>query len=168
MRAALLSIALLLSLGCASEPAPSPVAVLGSAPDVATLAGTWHGSYWSAVTGRSGAIRFELRANGQEASGAVWMTPAPRSMSQGGSETASDGARGSRELQIRFVRVSAGEVKGTLEPYLDPDCGCRLSTSFAGKLDGDRIEGAYTTTGDVGHEVTDGKWEVKRSPAAKP
>jgi len=156
-----LSVPLLLLLGCASEPPPPPVTVLGTHQAVAALAGAWRGEYSSVATGRSGVIRFELLATTEEASGAVWMSPA----FHGAADPRTDAGtrRGPQELHIRFVRaLDAGNLTGTLEAYRDPECDCQLSTTFTGKLAGDVIAGTYTTQGPLGHAVTDGRWRVER------
>jgi hypothetical protein len=45
-------------------------------------------------------------------------------------------------LRIRFVRVAGGGVSGTLAPYTDPVCGCKLVTTFEGSFTGpNTIEG---------------------------
>jgi hypothetical protein len=48
-------------------------------------------------------------------------------------------------LTINFVRVSAGIVTGTIDPYRSPDCSCLLLTVFRGRLTGERIEGEFVS-----------------------
>jgi hypothetical protein len=152
---------LLLLLGCASTP-PPPVPVGGDEAALAALDGEWHGEYWSGSTGRRGSIRFRMESDAHAAWGDVWMSPAPHAPSAaepGGPSTA--GA--AEPLQIRFVRVAAGVVSGTLEPYRDPECSCMVSTTFHGTIAGDAIRGTYTTRGPRGHLETGGEWEARRA-----
>jgi len=146
-----------------SAPAP-PVAVVGEASG---FAGKWLGEYWSADTARRGSIRFELRADGSGARGDVWMyaPPSPLDRMNGASL-----APVAEAIPIRFVRLDAsGAVRGTLEPYRDPDCGCMLTTTFEGKLRDGRIAGEFSSRDGDLHPVTHGQWEVHRvAPADAP
>jgi hypothetical protein len=156
---------LLVVLGCASSTPPPPVLVVGAPEAIGALAGAWRGEYWSADTGRSGVIRFELQASDEQAWGAVWMSPAHHGADELG--TGATGPHGAQELEIRFVRaLDEGVVMGTLEPYRDPECDCQLSTRFVGKLGGGAIEGTYTTEGPAGHRTTEGRWRVERETTA--
>jgi len=152
----------------ACRTAPSPVPVVGSAADIGTLAGDWEGDYSSPATGRSGSIAFRLVAGRDTAFGDVVMVPAGASrplapaVTPGGPPDAT-GARGATPAQvltIRFVHIAADSVSGTLQPYEGPDCDCTLTTSFAGRVLGDRIEGTFVTRG-AGADQT-GRWTVRR------
>jgi hypothetical protein len=130
------------------------------------LAGAWSGAY-EMTTGsrRSGSIMFELQAGRDTASGTVVMT---FESSDPGHATIPDYAHHMRSLRsqalaISFVRLVGAEVTGTLEPYTDPYCGCRLRTTFTGTVRGSVIEGTFVTVHlDSGH--TDrGRWKVSRS-----
>lgn len=57
-------------------------------------------------------------------------------------------ARSAEVLRIAFVRVGGGEVQGSLEPFTSPECNCRVSAVFRGRVRGagDRIEGTFRTT----------------------
>jgi hypothetical protein len=136
------------------------VAVSGSAGVLRELAGEWRGEYWSAQSRRSGTIRFTLSAQADgSATGEVTMVAEPR---------------GSRDpalpvveaLPIRFVAASDGWVRGALEPYDDPVCGCSLSTTFIGEWRGERISGEFTSRGGDGHPTRSGRWRVRRLPSA--
>jgi hypothetical protein len=70
-------------------------------------------------------------------------------------------ARSADVLRISFVRVAEGQVTGVLEPYVAPDCQCRVTTSFTGTVKGDTIEGTFATRGPEGLEQT-GRWKVSR------
>jgi hypothetical protein len=151
-------------VGCAAAPPPPPVLVTGAPEELGALVGEWSGQYWSVDTNRSGIIRFTLAADGASAHGDVWMSPA-EAHRYGGGEPAPASA-GPEPLEIRFVVVAeGGAVRGTLEPYHDPECGCMVSTTFEGIHDGDRITGTYTTRGGPTHRTTTGRWEVDRVAA---
>lgn len=145
----------LLVLGCAEAPAPQ-VAVSGSATALRELAGEWRGEYWSAESGRRGTIRFTLSAQADgSATGEVTMVAEPRG--RGGQAPPVVEA-----LPIRFVAATDGWVRGALEPYDDPVCGCSLSTTFTGRWRGERIRGEFTSRGGGGHPTQAGRWRVKR------
>ena len=151
---------------CTPTP-PPPVPLAGTARDVAALAGRWEGSYSSAATGRSGSISFTLSATGDSAFGDVIMIPRGlgrplQALDRQGPTGAAGTQPQSAVLTISFVRVAGGRVTGRLAPYADPETGTQLSTTFEGRLDGDTIEGSYTTRGsDTGDSQT-GQWKVTR------
>lgn len=162
--------ALALLTGCASR--PTPVAVIGPTSDLAALVGEWSGEYTSPETGRSGSIVFTLQAGKDTAVGSVVMVPrAPTEPVTPGMGVNQAVVRTNRTqaagelLTIRFVRLEGGHLIGTLDPYRDPDCGCRLTTTFRGVFtDTGTITGTFTSTGSsLGHAPTSGKWTVKRS-----
>jgi hypothetical protein len=64
-------------------------------------------------------------------------------------------------LSIAFVRISGGDVTGTLDPYTDPECQCTVQTTFTGKLRGNTIEGTFVTRGPSAREQA-GRWKVTR------
>ncbi|MGH7547964.1 MAG: hypothetical protein ACREMM_07310 [Gemmatimonadales bacterium] len=68
----------------------------------------------------------------------------------------------SQVLTINFVRVTGGRVSGTLAPYADPETGAKRFTRFEGRLDGDSIEGSYTTTAADSASSQTGQWKVSR------
>ena len=159
--------AVLLSLVLAACGASrSHVPVVGSTNDLSTLAGDWAGDYSSAESGRSGSISFTLRTATDSAFGDVTMIPAglgrPLQPWRGGENVTGAGqVAPSTTLTIRFVRVEAGHVSGTLDPYADPQTGARLLTTFTGQLKGDTITGGYTTRLPSG-ETQSGRWTVQR------
>lgn len=57
-----------------------------------------------------------------------------------------------------------GSITFTLAPYNDPECGCRVITTFSGRFaDANTIEGTYDTRGtSFGHTPSGGKWKVTR------
>ena len=152
--------------GCSWRQTPVPVA--GDTGSIAMLAGSWAGDYSSDQTGRSGNITFELAADKASAYGDILMIAKPGPQQVSGTERMAGAVQIQRAtvepLRIRFVRAESGTITGTLDPYKDPDCGCTLTTTFAGKFTGpDRIEGTFHSRGaDFGHVPADGKWSVTR------
>lgn len=144
----------------------SPVPVVGASTDLSALAGDWAGDYSSAESGRSGSISFTLRAATDSAFGDVTMIPAglgrPLQPWRGGENVTGTGqVAPSTTLTIRFVRVEAGRVSGTLDPYADPQNGQRLLTTFSGQMKGNTIDGTYTTRLPSG-DTQSGRWTVQR------
>lgn len=143
----------------------SPVPLVGAASDMTGLTGEWAGEYNSGESGRSGSITFTLRSAGDSAFGDVVMIPnglgrPVKPYSEGQIAEPSPNAP-TTVLTIRFVRVEAGRVSGTLDPYADPQTGERLFTTFVGDLKGNSIEGSYTTRLQSGVTQT-GRWSVLR------
>jgi hypothetical protein len=71
----------------------------------------------------------------------------------------------SREiLKIQFMRKEGGNLVGTLNPYTDPECRCRVATTFEGRfVDARTIEGTFVTKGlQPGRAPTGGEWKVTR------
>jgi hypothetical protein len=156
------------SLACATKPAP--VTVTGEAVDKASLAGKWTGEYNSPETGRSGSIVFNLSPAGDAANGDVVMIPRGYgkalvpyvgNTSVGGAATQNAGS--SQVLTIKLVRVSGDNVSGVLDAYRDPQCDCPVETTFTGRLNGDTIEGTFTTRGPNSPTPQTGSWRVKRT-----
>jgi hypothetical protein len=139
---------------CSGNPAPVPL--LGDPGDIAQLAGTWMGEYWSPESGRSGSITFSLKAGADTAFGDVLMIPSDQPHTHTGAHPASE------FLAITFVRVDAGRVRGRLDPYRDPVCGCRLETTFDGTIRPDTVAGTYTSRHIEGGDVQHGQWRVIR------
>jgi hypothetical protein len=142
---------------CAANPPPVPV--YGDAEDRADLTGEWTGEYWSAESGRSGSILFLLTEGADSATGDVLMIPASQAehhQHAGGQHPASE------FIAIRFVRVQAGRVRGQLEIYRDPVCGCRLDTTFEGVLRDGTMSGTFTSRHIEGGDVQHGHWRASR------
>jgi hypothetical protein len=144
--------------GCQSPQAPIPV--IG---EIEQLRGAWRGEYWSAQSGRSGTITFDLQATSDTARGDVMMTPAEpvaRMPDPGGIPELSSRPQ---PLTISFVRCSEGGVSGRLDPYRDPVCGCLLLTTFSGRITADTIQGTFVTVHqDMGRKV-EGQWRAVRT-----
>jgi hypothetical protein len=141
-----------------SNPAPT-VAVGGGKSDVSSLSGTWTGTYSSEATGRSGSITFEFKS-GKVGHGDVLMVP------KGGLAPAPAGSDPSQSmpqvLMINFVNAEGGVLTGTMDPYTDPTCACEVQTTFVGTIQGDSIEGTFTTTPNGPAPITTGKWKMTR------
>jgi hypothetical protein len=118
----------------------------GDPEELARLAGTWEGEYQGLDSGRQGPIRFALELGRHTATGEVLMG-------------------GGTPLQIEFVSVEKGKVKGTIAPYTDPACQCQVETSFLGGLAADVIDGTFETRVSTTGEVQTGTWRVERQAA---
>ena len=143
----------------------SPVPLVGASTDMTALTGEWAGEYSSGESGRSGSITFTLRSAGDSAFGDVVMIPSglgrPVKPYNEGQIAEPNATAPTTVLTIRFVRVEAGRVSGTLDPYADPQTGGRLFTTFVGDVKGNSIEGTYTTRLQSGVTQT-GRWSVLR------
>jgi hypothetical protein len=145
--------------GCKSTESPLPVYGLSS--EVNQLIGKWYGEYTSSDTGRHGRIYFDLRAEADSAIGHVIMDPEAREMDDAFDDQLLS-SRLSEALTIRFVSIGEGHIVGRLDPYKDPNCGCKLDTIFEGHLNGDKIEGIFASHRDVFHLSTSGQWWVEK------
>lgn len=158
------------SLGCASR-RYSPVEISANDFDVSALVGRWSGEYSSEDTGRSGTITFTLQPGEASAYGDVMMIPKTptRSTVPLDRQVVGVQALGTvREiLTIHFVRKEGNEVVGMLDPYQDPQCLCRVTTTFRGVFkDAGTIEGTFITrANDVVTMQAEGRWKVERVKA---
>lgn len=154
------------AIGCSWRRTPVPV--LSDSQSTAALVGEWSGEYSSTETGRSGSITFSLASERDTAYGDVVMVPRVRAVQipiQPRQEVTGPTPQNQTEpLRIRFVRMEGGLVSGLLDPYNDPECGCRVVTAYEGRFtDANTIEGSYTTRGtDLFHKTTGGRWKVTR------
>jgi hypothetical protein len=152
---------LAVALGCGGSQAPVPV--VGLKADVSRLTGEWTGEYSSVESGRNGSIEFNLVAGADSATGQVIMTPRWLAHPGGGNVQPGPTTQPmAQPLSISFVRVSGGQVSGALEPYPDPSCGCTLHTTFVGRLQGDTLQGTYSSTHEQTRDVQKGRWRVVR------
>jgi hypothetical protein len=155
------SFAALLLVGCHYQPVPVPVQAAPGA--LASLAGAWEGTYVGEQSGREGSITFRVTEHGDSAFGDVLMVPA-----QGGQPRPVDApaehlrhAASPQLLSIAFVALAGQRLRGTLEPYVAPDCECRVLTTFTGTIAGDVVSGTFVTRTSDGVEQT-GRWRVSR------
>jgi hypothetical protein len=137
--------------------------------DLAPLAGKWTGEYTSQESGRTGDVSFVLRAGEVAASGRIEMIAresenasiaAYRPMVDGGL-----GVPVKQLLTIHFVRKEGNTVIGLLDPYIDPDCVCKVTTTFQGAfVDSRTIEGTFNTfSAELSHIPNGGRWKVTRT-----
>lgn len=143
-----------------------PMVAVEVEPDaLSAMAGHWEGSYESEQNGREGRVEFRLTARGDTAQGEVLMLPAlvnePYQGSARGEPTEGRPARIPVSLAIRFVRIEQGQVLGTLDPYIDPDCGCQVTTNFIGSIDGDDVRGIFAIRGQKSW-LAFGEWRAHR------
>ncbi|HEY7573688.1 MAG TPA: hypothetical protein VIB08_00830 [Thermoanaerobaculia bacterium] len=172
-RLAALAFTVLAAASCSKNPNPAPVIPVDAATkeDRSALVGKWTGTYISADTGRSGSIVFELKKGEKaEAQGDVLMWPKGSKDVKSPSEVKAlpeDQLKTMPQiLTISFVESQGGVVTGTIDPYLDPDCGCQVRTTFGGTIDGDVIVGDFTIErfDDPGKKAR-GNWKVTRQKA---
>jgi hypothetical protein len=154
----------LLAMGCAlREPT---IELTASDFDLNPLVGKWSGEYSSQETGRSGDISFTLEAGQVSASGSILMTPrAPQAMVVSADRPMVRGVVAGTPKQlltIHFVRKEGKAVVGVLDPYVDPDCMCKVMTTFQGTFVTWRtIEGTYNTvSSELTYVPTGGSWKV--------
>jgi hypothetical protein len=155
------------ALGCSLR-APK-TEVTASDYDLAPLVGNWIGEYTGDGTGRNGDISFVLRAGEVAASGRIEMVareseiatiPAYRPMVNG-----MLAAPVRQLLTIHFVRKEGNTVIGLLDPYIDPDCACKVTTTFQGAfVDPRTIEGTFNTfSAELARIPNGGRWKVTRT-----
>ena len=154
------------TLACASK--QTPVRVMAQPVEMSALVGEWNGEYSSGQSGRSGSIVFRLKSASDTAYGDVVMVARANAHQVAGhagtNPSAAAVAPTSQVLTIRFVRMEDNRLIGTLDPYNDPDCGCRLITVFRGTFTGpSMIEGTFESKhSGMDHQVTTGRWKVSR------
>jgi len=145
---------------CASSNPAPPVPVEGT--DLSKLSGRWVGEYSSTDTGRTGSIVFELRPGDKVAHGDVLMKPKPDASATAQGGTSAQLASMPQILNINFVSATGGTLRGTMDPYRDPTCDCQVQTTFVGRLNGDTIEGTFTTTPQGAGSITTGRWKMTK------
>jgi hypothetical protein len=156
------AIALALAAGCRSTP-QAPVQLQGDPAALARLAGSWTGQYWGGAGGRGGSLSFMLRSGTDSAYGDVTMVDtrgqAIRPADTQGVHSAH--VSSPQQLRIDFVAIHADSVRGTLEPYIGPDCECTVNTIFSGQVRGSEIKGTFQSRSG-GRVQAEGAWEMKR------
>jgi len=148
---------------------PPPVPVSGDPETIGYLAGEWAGSYQGAESGRTGSIFFRLAARADTAYGDV-LIDRYRPMHTTDELEQPPGVHAPPVITIRFVRASGDTVYGTLDEYEDPECRCRVQTTFTGRIERDRLVGRFTTTHLATGERHGGSWTASRTgppPAAE-
>jgi hypothetical protein len=117
------------------------VAVRGADNELVKLAGDWEGDYAGVESGRSGKVRFSLQLGRHVAEGEVVMG-------------------GATPLKIQFIEVAGKQLKGTIAPYVDPNCSCEVQTSFLGTLVNETVSGSFETR--IQDKVQSGTWSVTK------
>jgi hypothetical protein len=156
----------------ACHPPMPAVTVQGDPGWIAALTGRWEGTYESEKTGREGTLQFELSRLGDTARGEIMMMPAwsdePYQGSNRGEPRARPPVRTPTLIPIKFVKIEEGQVLGQLDPYIDPDCKCRVTTSFIGSIDGDDVRGIFAIRG-MKTWLAYGEWRAHRvAPTSTP
>lgn len=164
MTAAVAAISLL-AAGCGWRRTPVPV--YSDTGSTALLVGTWSGEYGSRETGRSGSITFEMASEKDTAYCDVVMVPKVHAVQIATLDRPNAAIvrpePNTPPLKIRFIRLGDGRVSGTLDPYMEPDCNCRVVTTFDGKItSANTIEGTYVTRSSEFSQPSTGQWKVKR------
>lgn len=147
-----------LLLSCGYQPPAVPVS--GDPASVASLVGEWGGSYAGRESGRTGSIFLRLASDADTAFGDVLMAPAglEHAVAEGRDPTSPPPL-----LAIRFIRAEGDLIYGQLAEYQDPACGCRLKTTYTGRIAGNEIEGTFTTLHIDTGVRHGGTWQVVRT-----
>ena len=160
-RVMLVGLAALLGVGCQSH--QTPVRLQGDPLAIALLAGRWTGEYRGGAAGRAGSLAFTLRSGSDSLYGDVTMIDAkgqqlrhadPMNLHQ-------MHVMSTQALRIEFAVAEADSVRGSLERYIAPDCDCAVTSTFFGRVQGNRITGRFETR-NAGRVLAEGSWEMKR------
>jgi hypothetical protein len=163
-RAAVAMSTVVLAAACAPIHDPVPVSAAPGALEL--LVGAWTGEYEGLDSGRSGTLTFALEAGADTAHGHVLMLPAHDTEPY--ARLPSDGATprpprpAPQPIGIRFVRLSSDAIEGVLEPYEDPACGCPLTTTFLGRIEGNVIRGTFETVHGRSGVTERGIWLARK------
>ena len=154
--------AVALAVGCRTVP-QMPVQLQGDPTSIAWLAGSWTGSYWGGAGGRGGSLSFALRSGTDSLYGDVTMVDPHGQMLRAADpmDVHALHVHSPQQLRIDVVRIEADSIRGVLEPYVAPDCECIVTTTFTGRVTGDRITGGFETRAG-GRVRAEGSWEMKR------
>lgn len=153
--------------GCAYNPPPIPV-IAPEKQDLMSLEGDWMGEFEALSDERAGTIAFKLGAGRDTAYGEVVMIPRNHAAQRMASDIPGTTRPGAMPvlpvgLAVSFVRVRRGYLAGELEPYVDPDIGCLVRTTFTGSFrDAATLAGEYLTQDENGYVLHRGKWLVKK------
>jgi hypothetical protein len=155
--------------GCAFATRPVPFEASPAAWEA--LAGEWRGDYTMDGHDRHGIIAFDLKSAEHLAEGDVLMIPDrsawPYRARGGGSVDSTDRTPPrdvSQLLSIHFVMAEGGQIRGSMEPYWDPDRSCQASATFIGSVDGNTIAGTFASVCEDGVRTLRGRWKVERRP----
>jgi hypothetical protein len=145
----------------------TPVPVFSETGSTALLVGEWSGDYNSQETGRSGSISFSMASEKDTAYCDVVMVPKVHNVRITTTERPDvplvKPEAMVEPLRVRFIRLGEGKLNGTLDPYTDPECNCRVTTTFDGQfVNADTIKGTYITRGSGLPRGYSGTWKVVR------
>ena len=164
MRRTLLGgLAVALAVGCRTVP-QMPVQLQGDPTSIAWLAGSWSGQYWGGAGGRGGSLSFLLRSGTDSLYGDVTMLDPHGQQLRPADPTDVHAlhVHSPQQLRIDVIRVQADSIRGVLEPYVAPDCECTVTTTFTGRVAGDRITGSFQSRAG-GRVRAEGSWEMTRA-----
>ena len=156
-------LAVALAVGCRTVP-QMPVQLQGDPTSIAWLAGSWSGQYWGGAGGRGGSLSFLLRSGTDSLYGDVTMLD-PHGQQLRPADPRDVHAlhvHSPQQLRIDVIRVQADSIRGVLEPYVAPDCECTVTTTFTGRVVGDRITGSFQSRAG-GRVRAEGSWEMTRT-----
>jgi len=144
-----------------------PVALDATPADWESLSGEWRGHYTITGHDRHGLITFHLQAAEHQAAGDVLMIPERLGQPYGPVSPKDAPGRllpGTQPqlLSIRFVGAERGMIRGSMDPYWDPDRECLARASFLGSVDGDTIAGSLLSVCEDGVRTLTGRWRVDR------
>ena len=161
-RALLAALAVVLVAGCRSQ--NIPVRLQGDPFAISALAGTWSGEYWGGVGGRGGSLAFSLSGGSDSLYGDVMMvgTTGQMVLPADPADVHRTHVQTPQRLHIDFVAVHTDSVRGTLEPYVAPECACTVGTTFVGQVRGNVITGTFETRHE-GRVLATGRWEMRRT-----
>lgn len=161
-----LVISMLLMLGgcTATTETKKDVEMRGSS--LSQLEGHWEGEYSSSITKRSGPISFDLSSSQTKAIGEIILEVYVPSTRAGQSHRKSRVrllTKKSQPLEISFVEIENGQLKGAVSPYLDPQSKRTINTTFVGTLSGNQIKGTYKSNVTGSADYVTGVWSVSRT-----
>ena len=161
------------TLACHRPTYDDPVPVEGNKEAISAIAGEWSGQYRSKDAGRHGVIHFVMPQSADTGFGEVEITFSPALASAAAAAPVDPKLHtGDNPLDpeprpflgIKVVQIEKNAVRGTLAPYLDPDCECRTQTVFEGKISGNRIEGTFSSKRQSAERpMFHGEWQVERA-----
>jgi len=140
-----LSLVTVLALLGACASSMSTVPVRGDADDIARLAGEWKGQFEGVNNSRRGTIDFNFAMGRHTADAKVIMQVDGKPL----------------RLAVANLQIDDAQVRGTIEPYVDPTCNCRIETKFEGALSSGFMVGTYSVHPD-GAAPRTGNWSAER------
>ena len=127
----------------------SSIPVKGNTTEVMSIAGHWVGEFKENDSERHGKVVFDLETGRHTGEGKV---TAFNDLAETQSQT----------LEIKFLKVAGDAVTGTIAPYIEPRCNCKVKTEFSGALTEDAIIGSYVMASEDGAVERRGEWSATR------